>query len=350
MSQFLRHISVAFGFVAEIAVCHSQTSWLESENCHINARTSDDRFEGRADVIDATFKWYVYLSGTAVECTGVLMNRRVDQEDLGFYFSTARHCINPDIDLNADHVFMFHYESHTGVTADTKPSNQGQAFVQSNRINPFLPSQKGFECLHRSKVELVKESIMADYALLRMVTPPPPHFDLYFSGWQPHSAFLPPNVPVLFPCGLWHVHVMPNTPTMLDTLGVRLYALELDSSMAIAVHFIQDVLPDTTLGSLYQSAFDVEGDTLRAMAQVMLAVSYGELLAIADTVVNGVPHLDLAFAVQEQEDAEPQLLHARLYYWNRRFITFSVTAAYRDATEVAMLAQELRSTIHISAL
>jgi len=142
---------------------------------------------------------------------------------------------------------------------------------------------------------------------------------------------------------------MPGAPTMLDTLGVRMYSLELDSSMAIAVHFIQDVLPDTTLGSLYQAAFDVEGDTLRAMAQVMLAVSYGELLAIADTVVNGVAHLDLAFAVQEQEDAEPQLLHARLYYWNRRFITFSVTAPYRYGTEAALMAEDLRNTIQISA-
>ena len=136
---------------------------------------------------------------------------------------------------------------------------------------------------------------------------------------------------------------------MLDTLGVRMYSLELDSSMAIAVHFIKGVLPDTTFGSLYQAAFDVEGDTLRAMAQVMLAVSYGELLAIADTVVNGVPSLDLAFAVQEQEDAEPQLLHARLYYWNRRFITFSVTAPYRYGTEAALMAEDLRNTIQISA-
>lgn len=136
---------------------------------------------------------------------------------------------------------------------------------------------------------------------------------------------------------------------MLDTLGVRMYSLELDSGMAIAVHFIQDVLPDTAFGSLYQAAFDVEGDTLRAMAQVMLAVSFGELLAITDTVVNGVPSLDLSFAVQEHEEVVPQLMHARLYFWNRRFITFSVTAAYRDATEALLLAEGLRSTIQISA-
>lgn len=142
---------------------------------------------------------------------------------------------------------------------------------------------------------------------------------------------------------------MPGQPTMVDTLGVRMYALELDSSLAITVHFIQEVLPDTSAGSLYQAAFDVEGDTLRAMAQVMLAISYGDLLAIADPVIQGVPYLDLSFGLQEHEEEEPRLVHTRLYYWNRRFITFSVTAAYRDATEAALLAEGLRSTIQIAA-
>jgi len=148
------------------------------------------------------------------------MNRSIDQDQLGYYFSTARHCIHysaidpgaPDINFNVEHLFMFHYQSPSGVTEQTPASNQGQNDISSNMLNPQLTSQKGYEYLHRSKVELVKESIMADYALLRLVTPPPPHFNLYFAGWQPNNAFLPPNVPVPFPCGLWHAYVMPNHP------------------------------------------------------------------------------------------------------------------------------------------
>ncbi len=85
---------------------------------------------------------------------------------------------------------------------------------------------------------------------------------------------------------------MPAPPTVVDTLGVRMYSLELDSSKAVSVHFMQGIMPDTISGSLFKAAFDVEGDTLRAMAQVMLAVSYGELLAISASVINDIPYLD----------------------------------------------------------
>jgi len=142
---------------------------------------------------------------------------------------------------------------------------------------------------------------------------------------------------------------MPAQPTILDTLNVRMYALELDSGMAITVHFIKDVVPDTTAGSLYQAAFDVEGDTLRAMAQVMLATSNGQLVAISDSIMNGVPFLDLSMAMQEHVEIEPQLMHLRLYCWKGRFSSFGVTAANRHSTALLSLAVALRTTISIVA-
>lgn len=221
----MKQLPLLIGLVASILVAipdsHGQ-AWGDSQNCHINARTSDDRFGGRSDLIDATFNWVVVRSdGSTASCTGVLMNRRVDQDELGFYFSTARHCLHygdvdlgaPDIDLNVNHFFMFHYESPSGESAATEPSNQGQHFGQSVGIDPVISTLKGYEYFHRSRVELVKESIMADYALLRMVTPPPPHFNLYFAGWQPSSSGVPPNGMVLNPCGQWHGYVLPNHPS-----------------------------------------------------------------------------------------------------------------------------------------
>lgn len=140
---------------------------------------------------------------------------------------------------------------------------------------------------------------------------------------------------------------MPDTPTMLDTLGVRMYALELDSSMAISVHFIQDVFPDTTLGSLYQAAFDVEGDTLRAMAQVMLAVSYGELLAIADTVASAIPALDLTIKLPVEGVLEHQVIQLRIMFYARRFMTFAVAGPETRSHDVVDLGNALHGTIHI---
>lgn len=187
-------------------------SWGEAADCHINARTADNRFGGRKDVVDATFRWLVHTDGDAAECTGVLMNRDVDQDELGYYFSTARHCLhNDDIDYNAEHEFTFHYQSPSGSTSQVAESNEGRVAGQSVELNP--PSgQRGFEYFHTSQVELVNETYTADYALLRMVTPPPPHFNLYFAGWNPSNPGIPQNGTVINDCGQWHAFVLPNHP------------------------------------------------------------------------------------------------------------------------------------------
>lgn len=139
---------------------------------------------------------------------------------------------------------------------------------------------------------------------------------------------------------------MPSQPTVLDTLNVRMYALELDSGMAITVHFIQDVVPDTSAGSLYQAAFDVEGDTLRAMAQVMLATSNGALLSIADTS-NGVwPALDMALGTLH-EPAQESLTVIRMYYYQRRFITAGLHVPKNRELEGLAMMSALRSTFQL---
>lgn len=57
-----------------------QTGWGYSQICHTNARTNDTPFNGRFDVIDATFMWRITRhNGTRVRYTGALMNRRIEQ-------------------------------------------------------------------------------------------------------------------------------------------------------------------------------------------------------------------------------------------------------------------------------
>lgn len=141
---------------------------------------------------------------------------------------------------------------------------------------------------------------------------------------------------------------MPGAPTMLDTLGVRMYSLELDSNMAIAVHFMQDVMPDTTLGSLYQAAFDVEGDTLRAMAQVMLFLTGSELLAITDTTIGEVSALDLTFGTPVEAEPVEQLTRFRIIFHERKFMTFTVTGPKFRSLDVIALGNALCDTIHIA--
>lgn len=140
---------------------------------------------------------------------------------------------------------------------------------------------------------------------------------------------------------------MPGQPTILDTLNVRMYALELDSGMAITLHFIKDVVPDTSSGSLYQAAFDVEGDTLRAMAQVMLGVSQGELLAISDSEIQGVPYLDILYERVDQEFSA--IMDVRLYYWKQRFISFGFSGSVAQGAAISSLASISKGQIQITS-
>jgi len=168
-----------------------------SAGCHDNSRANLPTLAGRENVINASFQ--IHFSKTSLGpngayfgCSGTLMNRDVDQDELGFYFSTARHCIHtsnidpgaPDIDFDVDHVFIFHYESPGNNSDGTPISNRGQSH-QSTWLGDV-----GAEYYHLSKVELVDEAYFGDYALLRMVTPLPPHFNFYFAGWR-SSAFFP---------------------------------------------------------------------------------------------------------------------------------------------------------------
>lgn len=138
---------------------------------------------------------------------------------------------------------------------------------------------------------------------------------------------------------------MPAVPTVRDTLNVRVYALEVDSAMAVTAVFMKEVVPDTTSGSLYQAAFDVEDDTLRAMAQVMLQLTKGELMAIDDSTTNGVPYLNLVFSVQENEEEVATVIFSRMLYTHKRYMTFTIGCPQPQVTIGSALAEAVWSTI-----
>ncbi len=141
---------------------------------------------------------------------------------------------------------------------------------------------------------------------------------------------------------------MPGQPAMLDTLQVRMYALDLDSTLGVAVHFILDVSPDTLATGLFQAALDVEQDTLRAMAQVMLLVSGAELQAITDTTIGSIPALDLTMATPAGDGAEDQVTRLRLIYHDRRLMSFGVIAPKSRSLHAIALGNALHGTIQLA--
>jgi len=177
-------IILVFFIVSKI---NAQSGWEQSASCNENANVQALWATGRENVIAATFKMNVQGN-----CTGTLINRNTSDGDLGFYFITARHCMSVDglnnnnyIDSTKEWTFYFNYQSPDGDNNSTPESNRGITDAESSLApaNPIITN--GYEYLHRSKIRLVADYFWGDFALCEMLTPLPPHFNVYFAGWNP---------------------------------------------------------------------------------------------------------------------------------------------------------------------
>lgn len=188
----MKYISKSIGMKASIimllASCSTTVSaqgWGSALPCHFNV---NDPFGPlatgyRRPVIDATFK-IRYPNGT---CTGTLINRNVSDDEIGFYFLTAKHC-HKDVDFSANLGLIFNYQSPDGITINTAPDNMGVTYAQSGSADMGTTSN-GYEYLHNSKVEVLAEFPWGDIALCRIVTPIPPHFEIAYAGWNPNRFY-----------------------------------------------------------------------------------------------------------------------------------------------------------------
>lgn len=122
---------------------------------------------------------------TGYTCSGMLMNRATEQDQLGFYVSCSRHCLfGPDVNLSEDQVVIFNYQSPTANSSDTPISNRGIVYGQSAGL-----FSNGFEYYHKTKLRIVKEHWWGDFILLEILTPVPPHYNVYFTGWNPSPLY-----------------------------------------------------------------------------------------------------------------------------------------------------------------
>lgn len=163
-------------------------SWDASLNCHVNAQDNAFRFASdyRKHLREATVK-IEFVNGY---CTGTLLNQEVAQNQLRYYLLTARHC-TIDVDFNEIHTLYFNYQSPDGITGHTEFHNRGEASGQTydtvrpdGSVNKFL-NPTGHEYAHKTQLRLVGHYQWGDFSLIEILTPPPPHFNISFAGWNP---------------------------------------------------------------------------------------------------------------------------------------------------------------------
>ncbi len=118
-----------------------------------------------------------FSDGNGRGCTGALINQMTSQGSLRYYFLTAKHCVE-NSNFDVEWRFNFNYQSsdcqNNSVLVDAELPTGG--IIWGNR--------GGFRYEHFSMVRLVEQIGLCDMALLEMLTPPPPHWNVYFAGWS----------------------------------------------------------------------------------------------------------------------------------------------------------------------
>lgn len=141
------------------------------------------------DMKRATFKFAMTQVGSG-NCTAVLINQYVNQNQQEQYFLTAKHCLD-GTNSNTEFHFIFNYQSKDSYNSSVPNENIGSVLNQSGAPNSLIPSitdNNGYQSYFTSPITIIDESgALGDMALCKINNPIPPHFNVYYAGWIPHS-------------------------------------------------------------------------------------------------------------------------------------------------------------------
>jgi V8-like Glu-specific endopeptidase len=186
---------------------HAQTNRFGSAATNnVNVKDTYYQNEERKDIIDATFRIEFTRTDGISYCTGTLINRNTTDNNIGYYFISARHCLYTNngtgdyvFDENADHYLVLNYQSPTSNNESTPMSNRGIDNYPSTSL-----TDNGLEYIHKTKLRLVDKFFWGDFALFEILTPIPPHFNVSYAGWEPRRLGSITNIPIgdLYPTAL----------------------------------------------------------------------------------------------------------------------------------------------------
>jgi hypothetical protein len=128
---------------------------------------------------------------------------------------------------------------------------------------------------------------------------------------------------------------LPGSPLVVDSMPLKFYAYKLDSLIAFQVHEMDNAVLDSTLNdenTVLRSAIDqTSGDTLRAIAKMILLISGADLLSVEDVnLSSGRKALDLGLQYSNLPPDGHKVTYIRLFYSKKVFLTFTVTGVTDD--------------------
>jgi len=128
---------------------------------------------------------------------------------------------------------------------------------------------------------------------------------------------------------------LPSSPLVVDSMPLKFYAYKLDSLIAFQVHQMNNAVLDSTLNdenTVLRSAIDqTSGDTLRAIAKMIVLISGADLLSVEDvSLSSGRKALDIGIQFSNLPPDGHKVTYIRLFYSQKIFLTFTITGVTDD--------------------
>jgi hypothetical protein len=140
---------------------------------------------------------------------------------------------------------------------------------------------------------------------------------------------------------------MPSQPNYIDSLRTLYYNLEVDSSMAMHVHYTDSAYLEHGNPFIDSLLAVADGDILRLFAKIMLMTTNAECTSVTNMFLkNGKKGLELG--MKQNAEGINVFSFSALFYTGKRFYAFTVSAEEKDLVKLMAYKTKFFNSIMIN--
>lgn len=128
---------------------------------------------------------------------------------------------------------------------------------------------------------------------------------------------------------------MPENPMHIDTLSTVLYSTSIDSTEALQVHIFDNASFNSNDPIFSNALIQENGDTLRAIAKVLVLFSNSEIISLNEIYTNGHRGMILGIKYLTLQSNLPSSSFIKYYFENNKFISFTWTGNFTSMRRVS---------------
>lgn len=141
----------------------------------------------------------------------------------------------------------------------------------------------------------------------------------------------------------------PSVAKLIDSLHVKMYYVEIDSSLALQTHiFDKAQFNSQKMNSVVKTALvQNNNDTLRMIANMVLLTTNSELLSLTDVFLGTFKGLEASYKIRTDDSGIATISFHRFYIIGKDFITFTVTGKELDLPRIILKRNDFFNSISL---